>query len=73
VVAGVLFALWVAASDTRTAKVAHLIAKILPHRYAAPLGSLVGQAGRLTRGETLAAGFALLARRLGGRRLRVGT
>ena len=59
VVVGVVFALWVAASDARTAKIAHLIAKVLPHRYAAPLGSLVGQAGRLTRGASLAGGFAL--------------
>jgi uncharacterized membrane protein YbhN (UPF0104 family) len=59
VVAGVALALWIAASDARTAKIAHAVAKILPHRYAAPLGSLVGQAGRLTRGTSLALGFAL--------------
>ena len=59
VVAGVVFALWIAASDARTARIAHAIAKALPHRFAAPLGSLVGQAGRLTRGASLAAGFAL--------------
>ena len=59
VMAGVALALWIAASDTRTAKIAHAIAKVLPHRFAAPLGSLVGQAGRLTRGAPLAAGLAL--------------
>ena len=59
VVAGVALALWTAASDARTAKIAHGIAKVLPHRFAAPLGSLVGQAARLTRGASLAAGFAL--------------
>ena len=59
VVAGVALALWVAASDIRTARIAHLIARVLPHRYAAPLASLVGQAGRLTRGPSLALGFAL--------------
>jgi uncharacterized membrane protein YbhN (UPF0104 family) len=59
VVAGVVLALWVAASDTRTAKIAHVIGKVLPHRFAAPFGSLVGQAGRLTRGSTLALGFTL--------------
>jgi uncharacterized membrane protein YbhN (UPF0104 family) len=59
VVAGVVLALWIAACDARTARIAHVIAKVLPHRYAAPLGSLVGQAGRLTRGATLAAGLAL--------------
>ncbi len=58
-VAGVAFALWVAASDARTARIAHVIAKVLPRRFAVPLGSLVGQAGRLTRGASLAAGFAL--------------
>lgn len=59
VVIGVVFALWVAASDARTARIAHAIAKVLPHRFAAPLGALVGQAGRLTRGASLGAGFAL--------------
>lgn len=59
VVGGVAFALWVAACDARTAKIAHALAKVLPHRFAVPLGSLVGQAGRLTRGASLAMGFAL--------------
>ncbi|MEP7070635.1 MAG: lysylphosphatidylglycerol synthase transmembrane domain-containing protein [Usitatibacter sp.] len=58
-VAFVALALWMAASDARTATLAHGIAKILPHRFAAPFGSLVGQAGRLTRGASLAGGFAL--------------
>ncbi|MGZ5046521.1 MAG: lysylphosphatidylglycerol synthase transmembrane domain-containing protein [Usitatibacter sp.] len=59
VAALVAVALWVAASDARTERVAHAIARVLPHRYAAPLASLIGQAGRLTRGGALAAGFAL--------------
>ena len=59
VVAVVAFALWIAASDARTATLAHAIAKVLPHRFAAPFSSLVGQAGRLTRGASLAGGFAL--------------
>ncbi len=59
VVACVVCALWIAASDARTARIAHTIAKVLPHRYAVPLASIVGQAGRLTRGASLAAGFAL--------------
>ncbi len=59
VVVLVALALWIAAADARTANVAHGIARILPHRYAAPLASLIGQAGRLTRGGTLATGFAL--------------
>ena len=59
VVALVAFALWMAASDTRSARLAHAIAKVLPRRFAAPLGSLVGQAARLTRGAPLAGGLAL--------------
>jgi uncharacterized membrane protein YbhN (UPF0104 family) len=59
VIAFVAVALWIAASDARTERIAHAIAKVLPHRYAVPLGSLVGQAGRLTRGRALGAAFAL--------------
>ena len=59
VVSGVALALWVAASDARTQKIANIIAKLLPHRFAAPLGTMIGQAGRLTRGASLAGGFAL--------------
>ena len=59
VVVLVALALWIAAADARTARVAHGIARVLPHRYAAPLASLIGQAGRLTRGGALATGFAL--------------
>ncbi|HEY4999316.1 MAG TPA: lysylphosphatidylglycerol synthase transmembrane domain-containing protein, partial [Usitatibacter sp.] len=44
VIAFVAVALWIAASDARTERIAHAIAKVLPHRYAVPLGSLVGQA-----------------------------
>jgi uncharacterized membrane protein YbhN (UPF0104 family) len=59
VAAAVLLALWVAASDRRIAICAHWLGGVLPRRFAAPLGSLAGQAGRLTRGAALGFGFAL--------------
>lgn len=59
VAAAVALALWVAASDARTAIVARWLGAVLPHRLAAPIGSLVGQAGRLTRGPALAVGLVL--------------
>lgn len=59
VAAAVALALWIAASDRRTLAAAHWLGRLLPHRYAAPLESLAGQAGRLTRGSALAAGLAL--------------
>lgn len=51
--------LWIIASESRTARLAHAMASVLPHRFAAPLASLMGQAGRLARGRTLLAGLAL--------------
>jgi len=52
-------ALWVAGSDARIAALARILGPMLPHRFVAPLAALAGQAGRLTRGRTLAAGLAL--------------
>ena len=59
VAAAVALALWVAASDRRIAVAARWIAAILPRRLAAPLGTLAGQAGQLTRGRALGTGLAL--------------
>jgi len=59
VAVAVVLALWVAASDRRIAIGARGLGAALPHRFAAPLGSLAGQAGRLTRGPALGLGFAL--------------
>jgi uncharacterized membrane protein YbhN (UPF0104 family) len=52
-------ALWVAASDTRIAALSRILGRAVPHRFVAPLATLAGQAGRLTRGRTLAVGLAL--------------
>ncbi len=59
VVALIAFTLWIAAADARAARVARGIAKVLPLRVGGPLVSLVAQVCRLTRGTTLATGFAL--------------
>jgi len=55
----VAFALWIAASDARIAFASKQAARVVPHRFVAPLGTLAGQAGRLTRGSALVAGLAL--------------
>jgi uncharacterized membrane protein YbhN (UPF0104 family) len=52
-------ALWVAASEARTARFAVLFQRALPKRWASPMAALLAQAGRLTRGRALLAGFAL--------------
>lgn len=58
-IALVAAALWVAASESRTAAVAGLGARVLPVRFGEPLARMAGQAGRLTRGTPLALGLAL--------------
>lgn len=55
----VTFALWVAASDTRTRALAGVVARALPSRFAEPLARMLAQAGRLTRGAPLLAGLVL--------------
>lgn len=59
IAATVAIALWVAACDARSLALGRMVGAWLPHRYAAPVTALVGQAGRLTRGWALAIGLAI--------------
>ncbi len=59
VAAFVALALWVAASDGRIVIATRWLGAVLPHRLVAPFGSLIGQAGRLTRGPALGTGLVL--------------